>query len=199
MPLQCDLCLIRQTQQSSYATITFNQKKTPEPPQEALDLDYPGALNTDQDGVPSVHSAYEGSDSSNTSINTNGSVEGSRARREAATTDVGSPKLGEMVENCQPSILEASMHGEEILFFSNDHIHIKKSQIAGYGTFASIDLFKGDIILREGALMVANLDTLFQEFDKLDGTAKETALSLYANPNVKLGTPLIQAVWQTNW
>ncbi|EQK98036.1 SET domain protein [Ophiocordyceps sinensis CO18] len=46
--------------------------------------------------------------------------------------------------------------------------------------------------------MVADRSSVFSEYEKLDSTARQLALSLHANEYCKPGTPLIQTVWATN-
>lgn len=83
--------------------------------------------------------------------------------------------------------------------YHNDYFQIAKSSVAGWGAFATRDLTRGDIILRETPLFVADNDNIFHEFYRLDGSAMNVALSLHSHPLIKGGTPRILAVWQTNW
>ncbi|KAL7906130.1 hypothetical protein GGI35DRAFT_482914 [Trichoderma velutinum] len=82
--------------------------------------------------------------------------------------------------------------------YRNEYFEVAKSSVAGWGAFATRDLTKGDVILREMPLFVAETDKVFHEFYKLDGSAKKVALSLHSHRLVKGGTPQILAVWQTN-
>ncbi|KAJ6443089.1 ubiquitin-protein ligase Anaphase Promoting Complex [Purpureocillium lavendulum] len=83
--------------------------------------------------------------------------------------------------------------------FSNGLFEVRPSRIAGWGAFASRELRRGEVILREAALFVSNSARLFEQYDQLKPEVKEVALSLHANSLVKPGTPRIQAVWATNW
>lgn len=83
--------------------------------------------------------------------------------------------------------------------FCNDFFGIGRSKTAGWGAFAERILHRGDVILRETPLMVADSSSLFSEFYKLDPPARQLALSLHANELAKPGTALIRAVWATNW
>ncbi|KAL5095574.1 hypothetical protein Trisim1_000344 [Trichoderma cf. simile WF8] len=93
-----------------------------------------------------------------------------------------------------PAILKTSPEPT----YSNEYFEIAKSNVAGWGAFATRDLTKGDVILREIPLFVAETDKVFHEFYKLDGDAKKVALSLHSHRLIKGGTPQILAVWQTN-
>lgn len=83
--------------------------------------------------------------------------------------------------------------------YGNEYFEIARSNVAGWGAFATRDLTKGDVILREIPLFVAETDKVFHEFYKLDENAKKVALSLHSHRLIKGGTPQILAVWQTNW
>lgn len=83
--------------------------------------------------------------------------------------------------------------------YQNDCFTIARSETAGWGAFAAKTLRLGDVILREKPLMVADRSNLFDEFYKLETAAQQLALSLHANELAKPGTPLIQAIWVTNW
>ncbi|KAL6837096.1 hypothetical protein V8C40DRAFT_229182 [Trichoderma camerunense] len=82
--------------------------------------------------------------------------------------------------------------------YGNEYFEIAKSSVAGWGAFATRDLTKGDVILREIPLFVAETDKVFHEFYELDENAKKVALSLHSHRLIKGGTPQILAVWQTN-
>ncbi|KAJ4862429.1 SET domain-containing protein [Trichoderma breve] len=82
--------------------------------------------------------------------------------------------------------------------YGNEYFEIAKSSVAGWGAFATRDLTKGGVILREIPLFVAETDKVFHEFYKLDESAKKVALSLHSHRLIKGGTPQILAVWQTN-
>lgn len=83
--------------------------------------------------------------------------------------------------------------------FENEYFQVSCSTIAGLGAFAKQDLHFGDVILREKPLFLAEPQRLFDEFGKLAPSLKRVALSLHSNPNLKAGTPRIQAIWNTNW
>lgn len=83
--------------------------------------------------------------------------------------------------------------------FRNNFFAVARSETAGWGAFAAKTLGRGDVILRERPLMVADRSSVFSEYEKLDSTARQLALSLHANEYCKPGTPLIQTVWATNW
>ncbi|UKZ75850.1 hypothetical protein TrVFT333_003545 [Trichoderma virens FT-333] len=93
-----------------------------------------------------------------------------------------------------PAILKTSSGP----MYHNEYFKVAKSSVAGWGAFATRDLTKGAVILRETPLFVAETDNVFHEFYKLDGDAKKVALSLHAHRLIKGGTPLILAIWQTN-
>lgn len=98
-----------------------------------------------------------------------------------------------------PPILPAILKMSPEPMYGNEYFEIAKSSVAGWGAFATRDLTKGDVILREIPLFVAETDEVFHEFYKLDGSAKKVALSLHSHRLIKGGTPQILAVWQTNW
>ncbi|KAK4064557.1 hypothetical protein Trihar35433_8074 [Trichoderma harzianum] len=77
--------------------------------------------------------------------------------------------------------------------YGNEYFEIAKSYVAGWGAFATRDLTKGDVILREIPLFVAETDKVFHEFYKLDDSAKKVALSLHSHRLIKGGTPQILA------
>ncbi|KAH7321419.1 hypothetical protein B0I35DRAFT_477903 [Stachybotrys elegans] len=83
--------------------------------------------------------------------------------------------------------------------FGNEYFEIYPSKIAGWGVRAVKPLYQGQDILREAPLLIANIETLFDEFYRLDPESRRIALSLHANVHLKPGTPPIQAVWATNW
>jgi hypothetical protein len=83
--------------------------------------------------------------------------------------------------------------------FENDFFRVGKSAVAGWGAFATKDLAKGDIILREIPLFVASNDSLFEEFYNLDSNDMNIALSLHSHAYIKGGTPIILGIWHTNW
>lgn len=83
--------------------------------------------------------------------------------------------------------------------FENDFFKVGKSTVAGWGAFATRDLAKGDVILREVPLFVSTNNDLFQEFYKLDSQDMDIALSLHSHEFVKGGTPMILGIWHTNW
>ena len=82
--------------------------------------------------------------------------------------------------------------------FSNEDFAISLSDIAGWGAFAVQNLKKGDVILMEKPLFIADWANPFCEFDDLDQNEKDIALSLHKNESMKLGTPALKAVWKTN-
>ncbi|KAF3060474.1 hypothetical protein CFAM422_011287 [Trichoderma lentiforme] len=94
-----------------------------------------------------------------------------------------------------PAVLKTSPEP----MYGNEYFEIAKSNVAGWGAFATRDLTKGDVILREIPLYVAETDKVFHEFYKLDESAKKVALSLHSHRLIKGGTPQILAVWRTNW
>lgn len=98
-----------------------------------------------------------------------------------------------------PLIPTATLKTSPEPMYSNEYFEIAKSNVAGWGAFAMRDLTKGDVILREIPLFVAETDKIFHEFYKLDESAKKVALSLHSHRLIKGGTPQILAVWQTNW
>lgn len=104
-----------------------------------------------------------------------------------------------------PKATKAALNPSAILkmspepMYGNEYFEIAKSNVAGWGAFATRDLTKGDVILREIPLFVAETDKVFHEFYKLDESAKKVALSLHSHRLIKGGTPQILAVWQTNW
>ncbi|GAO16694.1 hypothetical protein UVI_02002400 [Ustilaginoidea virens] len=120
------------------------------------------------------------------------------------------PNLGERnhVEDCAASALveqavlpccPALVDSWSIELFKNESFEIRTSQVAGLGAFATKDLSKGDVILRERPLFIAHRDHIFVEFAKLDERDKEVALSLYANQLLKPGISMLEAIWKTNW
>lgn len=96
-----------------------------------------------------------------------------------------------------PSIIIAEASPGEM--FHNEYFHIAKTESAGWGAFAAKDLKYGDRILYEKPLIVANFRTLFEEYENLDRSRKDVAMSLHANELCKPGTPKLQAIWTTNW
>lgn len=104
-----------------------------------------------------------------------------------------------------PKIIKAPLTPPAVLktspepMYGNEYFEIAKSNVAGWGAFATRDLTKGDVILREIPLFVAETDKVFHEFYKLNESAKKVALSLHSHRLIKGGTPQILAVWQTNW
>ncbi|RFU77821.1 set domain-containing [Trichoderma arundinaceum] len=84
------------------------------------------------------------------------------------------------------------------LMYHNEYFEVAKSSVAGWGAFAVRDLAKGDVILREIPLFVAETDNVFHEFYKLDKDAMDVALSLHSHGLIKGGTPKIIGIWQTN-
>ncbi|OPB37905.1 hypothetical protein A0O28_0101890 [Trichoderma guizhouense] len=93
-----------------------------------------------------------------------------------------------------PSIPSAILKMSPEPMYSNDYFEIAKSNVAGWGAFATRDLTKGDVILREIPLFVAETNKVFHEFYKLDESAKKVALSLHSHRLIKGGTPQILAV-----
>lgn len=83
--------------------------------------------------------------------------------------------------------------------FENDFFRVGKSTVAGWGAFATRDLAKGDVILREIPLFISTNNDLFDEFYKLDSDDMGIALSLHSHDFVKGGTPMILGIWHTNW
>lgn len=83
--------------------------------------------------------------------------------------------------------------------FENDFFRVAKSTVAGWGAFATRDLAKGDVILREIPLFVTTNDLLFEEFYNLDSNDMNIALSLHSHEFIKGGTPIILGIWHTNW
>jgi hypothetical protein len=83
--------------------------------------------------------------------------------------------------------------------YHNDYFKVDKSEVAGWGAFAAKNLTKGDVILREIPLFVADTDKIFHEFYKLDKNTMDVALSLHSHQLIKGGTPRILGIWQTNW
>jgi hypothetical protein len=84
-------------------------------------------------------------------------------------------------------------------YFDNEHFTITNSQTAGLGAFANRHLRRGDIILTERPLFIADFQSVFSEFSKLADHEKEVVLSLHANELLKPGTSLVYAIWKTNW
>ncbi|KAL7796833.1 hypothetical protein V8C37DRAFT_371608 [Trichoderma ceciliae] len=82
--------------------------------------------------------------------------------------------------------------------YHNEYFQVAESSVAGWGAFATRDLTKGDVILREIPLFVSENDDVFHEFYKLDKNAMNVALSLHSHQLIKGGTPRILGVWRTN-
>ncbi|KAH8124888.1 SET domain-containing protein [Trichoderma asperelloides] len=82
--------------------------------------------------------------------------------------------------------------------FENDFFKVSKSKVAGWGAFATRDLAKGDVILRERPLFVATNNDLFQEFYNLGSDDMDIALSLHSHQFIKGDTPIILGIWHTN-
>lgn len=97
---------------------------------------------------------------------------------------------------CLPPIIYKTSPGPQ---YQNEYFEVAESKVAGWGAFALKILRRGDTIMREKPLFVADHSCLFQEYDKLDKQAKRVALSLYANELFKSGLPRIQGVFETNW
>ncbi|KAM6485100.1 hypothetical protein HDV62DRAFT_403860 [Trichoderma sp. SZMC 28011] len=72
-----------------------------------------------------------------------------------------------------PLIPTATLKTSPEPMYSNEYFEIAKSNVAGWGAFAMRDLTKGDVILREIPLFVAETDKIFHEFYKLDESAKK--------------------------
>ena len=83
--------------------------------------------------------------------------------------------------------------------YRNEYFQVAKSAVAGWGAFAERDLKRGDVILREIPLFVAESHNIIREFYKLSLQDREVALSLHAHELIKGDTPKITAVWHTNW
>lgn len=83
--------------------------------------------------------------------------------------------------------------------FENEYFKISSSQTAGLGAFAKRDLQCGDVILQERPLLTSDVFHLLEAFDRLDESAKATALSLHANEFLQPGIPKVLAIWRTNW
>lgn len=84
--------------------------------------------------------------------------------------------------------------------FHNTYFEVRPSQGAGLGAFATRDLKKGDVILKEMPLFVSDSDSsLYREFTNLDPQTRDVASNLHANDQFKPGTNLIQGIWSTNW
>ncbi|KAL6876992.1 hypothetical protein J3F83DRAFT_712517 [Trichoderma novae-zelandiae] len=68
--------------------------------------------------------------------------------------------------------------------FQNGYFQVAKSSVAGWGAFATRDLKRGDIILREIPLFVAESDNIIREYFRLDGRDREflTRLNLTSQP-----------------
>lgn len=82
--------------------------------------------------------------------------------------------------------------------FENGFFKVRKSNVAGWGAFATRDLAKGDVILRERPLFVATNNDLFQEFYNLGSDDMDIALSLHSHQFIKGDTPIILGIWHTN-
>ncbi|KAH0489308.1 hypothetical protein TgHK011_009744 [Trichoderma gracile] len=83
--------------------------------------------------------------------------------------------------------------------YRNEYFQVAKSRVAGWGAFATRDLKRGEVILREIPLFVAESHNILREFHKLSVQDREVALSLHAHELIKGDTPKITAVWHTNW
>ncbi|POR32863.1 Uncharacterized protein TPAR_06939 [Tolypocladium paradoxum] len=81
-------------------------------------------------------------------------------------------------ETCLPPVIYKTCPAPQ---FDNEYFEVAESKVAGWGAFATKPLKRGNTILREKPLFVADHSCLFQEYDKLDKQAKRVALSLYAN------------------
>ncbi|PNY24903.1 Uncharacterized protein TCAP_05161 [Tolypocladium capitatum] len=110
-------------------------------------------------------------------------------------TKLGGDSQEDIIERHLTPIVYKTSPGPK---FENRYFEIAESNIAGWGAFAIKDLKRGDTILREKPLFMADHSCLFQEYDKLDKQAKRVALSLYANELFKSGLPRIQGVFETN-
>ncbi|PHH92484.1 hypothetical protein CDD83_7232 [Cordyceps sp. RAO-2017] len=82
--------------------------------------------------------------------------------------------------------------------FRNDCFEVALTSAEGWGAFATRKLRRGDVILCEKPLFIADKRSLFQEFDRLGPQARRLALGLHANELAKPGTPPIQNIWETN-
>lgn len=83
--------------------------------------------------------------------------------------------------------------------FQNSSFAVSPSNIAGWGAFATRTLTRGESILVEKPLFVADSLSLFKEFAKLDGPAKRRVLDLHAHDGCKPCFPRLQAIWMANW
>ncbi|KJZ77564.1 hypothetical protein HIM_03288 [Hirsutella minnesotensis 3608] len=208
--------------------VTFDSlaRHTPRDPHLALSISCPTGhreienYRLSEEGLPGVHRASstaqllrnpERSSNSNTCILDSFFVPqclGSSPRKSQPTASLPElqPTLDESLPRAKDS--EDLPHPSDILnpvlktssdpHFCNDNFKIDQSETAGWGAFATRDLLRGDVILRERPLFIANSISLYKEFNALDQQAQGVALSLYANERVKQGTPILQAIWDTN-
>lgn len=94
---------------------------------------------------------------------------------------------------------ETTIHNEYLEHDSN-LFEVRPSDVGGFGAFATKDLKRGTVILRERPLFIAAPDNLQENFDALDDNAKSVALSLHSHVmNRTAGVPTIKGVWLTNW
>lgn len=81
----------------------------------------------------------------------------------------------------------------------NAFFQILPSSLGGYGAFATRDLYRGDIILRERPLLISEHHHFYDKFTKLTLEQREVFEDLSVSEMRLWGTPMIKAIWDTNW
>ncbi|KAL7939201.1 hypothetical protein V8C35DRAFT_275055 [Trichoderma chlorosporum] len=152
------------------------------------------ATETQNDILSSEDATYECSDnvSESVEVETTDICETKQSTCDADTDKELSKAIKALL--IPPPILKMSPSA----MYQNEFFEVAKSTVAGWGAFATRDLAKGDIILRETPLFVAHTNRVFGEFYKLDTDAKKVALSLHSHHLIKGGTPPILAVFSVS-
>ncbi|EJP69631.1 uncharacterized protein BBA_01596 [Beauveria bassiana ARSEF 2860] len=76
---------------------------------------------------------------------------------------------------------------------------VRPSPTGGMGAFATRALLPNEVILEETPLFTSTRgDSIFKTFTRASRKRQKKAMKLHASSHFKLGTPYLQAVWDTN-
>jgi hypothetical protein len=82
--------------------------------------------------------------------------------------------------------------------FENQYFQTRASALGGFGCFAAKNLSRGDVILRERPLLVANDENFYRKFGELSADERTLFEALSISPTGFLSTPRIRAIWRNN-
>lgn len=82
--------------------------------------------------------------------------------------------------------------------FGNQYLQTQTSPLGGFGCFAAKDLSRGDVILRERPLLVANDEDFYKKFGELAADERTVFEALSISPTCIFSTPRIRAISRNN-